>query len=128
MTAVATKAANNVRLLVIVIVVSWLVAALGFCIIEGASILDGLYWAMTTMSTVGYGDLSPATAFGKVWTIAFQAWSIFYLVPCAVANIIDRVRVDEAKFTHAEQEWQEQTLKAIADQIGVRLADSPEDY
>jgi hypothetical protein len=32
---------------------------------------DGIYWALTTLSTVGYGDRVPTGAFAKVWTSAY---------------------------------------------------------
>ena len=32
------------------------------------SIPTGMYWAVVTMATVGYGDLSPATALGRLLT------------------------------------------------------------
>ena len=122
------RMANNPRLLLVGVVLTWLVAATLFALVEQTSLVDGLYWSMTTMSTVGYGDLSPATTLGKFITIAVQAWSIFVLVPSAVANIIDSVRIDEAKFTHAEQEWQEHAIKEIAKANGVTLPESPSDY
>lgn len=122
------KMANHKKWLLFGIVASWLVASALFGVIEGTGLIDSLYWSMTTMSTVGYGDLSPATALGKVVTIAFQAWSIFVLVPCAVTNIIDSIRVDEAKFTHAEQEWQQDAIISIAKGINVVLPKPPSDF
>jgi voltage-gated potassium channel len=37
-----------------------------FATAEGVSSGDGLYWSLTTMTTVGYGDVTPATSTGKV--------------------------------------------------------------
>ena len=39
--------------------------------IENWSWLNSLYFSVTTLSTVGYGDLSPSTDLGKVFTIIY---------------------------------------------------------
>ena len=39
--------------------------------IEGGSVLDALYFCMATVSTVGYGDVTPHTALGKIFTIVY---------------------------------------------------------
>ncbi|MCW3025660.1 MAG: Kef-type ransport system, predicted NAD-binding component [Solirubrobacterales bacterium] len=41
----------------------------GFAAEEGKSFGDGVYWAITTMTTVGYGDIHPERPEGKVLAI-----------------------------------------------------------
>jgi voltage-gated potassium channel len=48
-----------------------LLGALGFAWIEDLSPLDALYMAVITLSTVGYQEVAPATAAGRVFTIGF---------------------------------------------------------
>lgn len=122
------KMANNYLLLALGVVLTLVSAAIGFSVVENQSILDGFYWASTTLTSVGYGDLSPATAAGKVLTIAFQLWSMFVLLPCAVAVIIDLVRIDEHKETNEEQEWKFHALELIAAKVGADLPPQPADY
>lgn len=38
---------------------------------EGWSWLDSVYFTIITLTTVGYGDLSPETAVGKIFTIIY---------------------------------------------------------
>ncbi|HEY8186521.1 MAG TPA: potassium channel protein [Pyrinomonadaceae bacterium] len=44
----------------------------GFYLIEGWSILDGLYVSAQTVTTVGYGDLTPATRNGRIFATIFM--------------------------------------------------------
>lgn len=123
------RMANTPKILALAVVLTLAVGATGFTLLEGVNLLDSLYWASTTMTSVGYGDLSPASASGKVLTIAFQLWSLFVLLPCAVANIIDSVRVDEHKMTHAEQEWLFNGVERIHNGLFTEnLPPQPHDY
>src|SRR5260370_22710064 len=40
---------------------------------------DALYWALTTMTTVGYGDLSPRTPEGKVVAVIVMLVGIGFI-------------------------------------------------
>jgi voltage-gated potassium channel len=48
------------------------VGAVGFHLIEGWSVFDSLYVAAQTVTTVGYGDLTPATKAGRSFATLFM--------------------------------------------------------
>ncbi len=56
----------------IAILATIIFGASGFCLIEGLSLLDGIYLATQTVTSVGYGDLPPKTVFGKIFAIFFM--------------------------------------------------------
>ena len=39
--------------------------------VEGWSAVDAFYFSVTTLTTVGLGDLTPATTFGKLFTVVY---------------------------------------------------------
>jgi voltage-gated potassium channel len=45
---------------------------LAFARFEGVSVFDGMYWANTTINTVGYGDISAQSTEGKVLSMGLQ--------------------------------------------------------
>jgi voltage-gated potassium channel len=45
---------------------------LAFARFEGVSVFDGMYWANTTINTVGYGDISAQTTEGKILSMGLQ--------------------------------------------------------
>lgn len=67
-------AGNNRQLLfaVLAVVIAIGFGAVGFHLIEGWSILDSLYVSAQTVTTVGYGDLAPATRNGRIFSSLFM--------------------------------------------------------
>jgi voltage-gated potassium channel len=57
--------------LLILVLITLSVGTVFYSKVEGWSVLDSLYFSVITLSTVGYGDLSPVTSFGKFFTIFY---------------------------------------------------------
>jgi potassium channel subfamily K len=50
-----------------------------FCLTEGLSFVDGFYLTVVTVTSVGYGDISPKSEAGRIF-------SIFFILPAAIAT------------------------------------------
>lgn len=120
--------ANRLWLIFVIYIISVLISAGLFSHFENKSYGDGFWWSVVTALTIGYGDLSPATIPGRITGIVFGHFWIFGIIPLIIGNIVCRVLEDKNKFTHQEQEWQENALKLIAQKVGVQLPDAPADY
>ena len=47
------------------------IGTISYHLLEGWSWLDSLYFSVITLTTVGYGDFSPQTDGGKIFTIIY---------------------------------------------------------
>lgn len=71
-----------------------LLSATGMYYIEGTvqpdkygSVPQSAYWAMTTLSTVGYGDVAPITPLGKLWSMLTMLFGLCILaLPVAIIS------------------------------------------
>jgi len=77
------------------------------------------YWAITTMTTVGYGDVSAPDAAGQFVSCLLMLWSTFFLLPIAITNVYSGFVKDRDKWTNEEQE----ALKAQLAEIRQILSD-----
>lgn len=96
------KSCNDLRFVVVVYPLSLAASTLMFILIEGQRWIDGLYWSVVTSVTVGYGDFSPKTDFGKLAAIAFMFFW-FVLAAVFIVNLLRHIVQDPHAWTHDEQ-------------------------
>lgn len=74
---VAAKLLSNVKRnrivsLLVLAVVCLVAGGLAFAAVEHRSVGTGLYWAVTTATTVGYGDVVPTNTAGRVIAVFIE--------------------------------------------------------
>lgn len=111
-------ATDTLKELAVVYLALLLTAAGAFCVLEGRPFVESLYWAGTTATSTGYGDISPKTLGGQVVALVLMHASIFMVVPLIVVRLIDRMNEDRDAFTHDEQVRILESLARIEARLG----------
>ena len=62
--------ASPVRLPVIMLAFSLVYGTVGYVVIEGFGVLDALYMTVTTLTTVGFGEIEPLGPAGRLFTLS----------------------------------------------------------
>jgi voltage-gated potassium channel len=59
------------RALVVLVFLTLLIGTIFYSLQEGWSLIDAFYFSVTTLTTVGLGDLTPTTPIGKLFTVGY---------------------------------------------------------
>lgn len=94
--------------------------ALIFSLAEGVSYGDSFYWAFITSLSVGYGDLSPATALGKITAVLLANVVLLVVIPVLVTIFSQKAVEDRNEFNHEEQE----EMKALLRELKAAICDT----
>ena len=78
-----------------------LIGTLFYHWVEGWSYLDSIYFCVVSLGTVGYGDFTPKTPIGKIFTIVYLINGIVILL--ALFDRIRLVRTQRVKEQSARQ-------------------------
>jgi voltage-gated potassium channel len=78
---------------------------------EFASIWLGMWWVLQTVTTVGYGDLTPESAIGKILTSVVMLWGVAFLaiITAAITSVFvtraqrERVAAEESTVSVAQR-------------------------
>lgn len=87
---VRTHEGRGVSVLIAVQVIG---GAVFYHLAEGWRWVDAFYFCVATLTTVGYGDLTPATDLGKVFTMVYLVTGIGLFV--SFATLVARHLLDE---------------------------------
>jgi voltage-gated potassium channel len=99
---------SHVRAFVLIVSVSIAIGTLGYMVIERWSFSDALYMTISTLATVGFGEVHPLDEAGRAWTIVLMVVGVGIIF--GTIGIVAEVVVTEVSSTRRE-------AKRMADQI-----------
>jgi voltage-gated potassium channel len=91
---------------------------------EYPNIGRGLWWAIQTVTTVGYGDVTPAHTSGRIVAALMMLWGIAFvsiLVAAITSTFVARAQRERDQADAADDESEQAQIKARFDDLAARL-------
>jgi polar amino acid transport system substrate-binding protein len=125
----APLVAITLAMLILIGIAMWMVEQRARLVNQGSessvvSLRDGLYWAVVTMTTVGYGDKTPKTPLGRA-VAALWMISSLVLVSLLSTSLVSRLTAErvEARNFAASIDLGAKKLAAVAQSSGAEYLD-----
>lgn len=93
---------DEYRDLLITTIVIIIIGTIAYHYLEGWTILDSLYFSVVTLTTIGFGDFTPKTDGGKIFTI-------FYIV-MGIGMILSFINTVQHHFTAMRHQEKKEIL------------------
>jgi voltage-gated potassium channel Kch len=87
---------------------------------EYPTIGRGVWWAMQTITTVGYGDVTPAHTSGRIVAVVVMLWGIAF-VSIIVAAVTSTFVARATRDRRQEEQSSEERIEARFDDLAARL-------
>lgn len=107
---IAILKTNNLDKVLTLLVILIFIASIPIQLIEPTiyTYTDAMWWAIVTATTVGYGDISPETGFGRLIAIVLMIFGI---------GLIGLVTSSIASYFSTAQKMADPTVKYLKEQI-----------
>ncbi|MCP3686700.1 MAG: two pore domain potassium channel family protein [bacterium] len=91
---------NEIGIILIIVLITLAIGSTFYHTVEGWSWLDSVYFSAITLTTVGYGDISPTTDVSKMFTIVYLFIGISILLSFIniIANKTIKARLEKHKW------------------------------
>lgn len=113
----------------IVLAIFMLSGTVFFNQVERWSLVDSFYFTTITMTTIGYGDLSPTTDISKIFTAVFSIFGVaamFFLMTSVINVFFSRHQKRfENKLASHKQEIKKEVKKEIREGIADKVVIKP---
>lgn len=101
-TALLKRLANTLMILLGILATLWALFGVAYAATQDYRTIEGLYWAMQTLTTTGYGDKPPVNDTGMVLSMLLQPSAVLTTLLLG-ANFVKHAIDDPNAFTHEEQ-------------------------
>ncbi|TNF53919.1 two pore domain potassium channel family protein [bacterium] len=109
---------SRLRIFMIILLIIVVVGTAGFMITEGLSFADAFYFSIVTVTTVGYGDISPMSNSGKILSIFLILTGVGTFLG-VVANATEMLLQKQEK--NMRMEKLNMVISAFYSELGTRL-------
>jgi voltage-gated potassium channel len=104
---------RHLRLWVGVVVASIAIGTAGYMVLEGWTFGDAIYMTISTLGTVGFGEVQPLDGIGRAWTILLMIVGVGIIF--GTIGIVAEVVVGEVASGRREEQREREAVAALRD-------------